>query len=144
MGKEARIRLPDPAVVGDKAFNIAYRSALSGDVSYTPEQPAREISRPVVAIGRPGYVYFMRMGDSVKIGFSTDVGKRLKAIQTACPMPAKVIKIIPGSDQTERYFHHHFAAYRQSGEWFQLDGELAAFLSITVHSGKIDRPSIRL
>lgn len=131
-GKDARIRLPDPARVGDRAFNLAYQAALNGEGSYTPETPARAPNQPVLTIGRPGYVYFMRMGNSVKIGFSTDVGKRLKAIQTACPLPAKVIKIIPGSDQTERYFHHHFAAYRQSGEWFHLDGELAAFLAVTI------------
>lgn len=123
-----RIRLPDPKIAGAAAFNLAYDAAARGEalpIAATPK-PLPMFS---LEIGRPGFVYFLRMGDKVKIGFSTNVGKRLKAIQTACPLPAEVVKIIPGSEQTERYFHAHFAANRINGEWFALDSHLAAFLS---------------
>lgn len=125
----ARFRLPDPDVYGEAAFNLAIAAAERGERTAVPT-----VGQPRVAytleIGRPGFVYFLKMGGSVKIGFSTKVGKRLRAIQTSCPEPAEIIKIIPGSDQTERYFHAHFASHRQSGEWFRLDGALAAFLSV--------------
>jgi len=126
-----RIRLPDPDIVGRQAFNKAYDAACRGKpIPFVANAMVKNLPTYSLTIGRPGFVYFMRMNDVVKIGFSSDVGKRLNSIQTACPGPADVIKVIPGSDQTERYFHAHFANYRQQGEWFRLEGALAAFLSV--------------
>ena len=126
--KGARIRLPDPDKVDPAVFNIAYEAAFNGRRISEPKTPMpfRQLTGEV---GKPGYVYFLRMGDTLKIGFSRNVGVRLRSIQTGCPEPAEVIKIIPGTDQTERYFHAHFAAHRLSGEWFRLDGALAAFVA---------------
>jgi hypothetical protein len=123
-----RLRLPDPDKVDPSVFNIAYEAALKGRRTTEPKAPTpfRELTGEV---GNPGYVYFLRMGDKLKIGFSRKVGQRLRSIQTACPEPAEIVKIIPGTDQTERYFHAHFAAHRLSGEWFRLDSDLAAFVA---------------
>lgn len=126
-----RIRLPDPDQVGEVAFQLAYENAVAGKTS------ARDQKRHVIPpymnkSGRVGYVYFLRMGRSVKIGFSSDVGKRLKSIQTSCPEPAEMLKVIPGSENTERYFHQHFEKYRMTGEWFALEGDLCVFLSVPV------------
>jgi hypothetical protein len=127
-----RVRLPDPGIVGRQAFNQAYEAAMRGKpIPFVAHSTVKNLPSYSLTIGRPGFVYFIRMGDAVKIGFSADVGKRLNGIQTACPGPAEVIKIIPGSDQTERYFHVHFANYRQQGEWFRLEGALAAFLAVS-------------
>ncbi|TPJ70445.1 MULTISPECIES: GIY-YIG nuclease family protein [unclassified Mesorhizobium] len=129
-----RIRLPDPDAAGHAAFNLAYDAASRGEAI-----PVVSTQRPLpmfsLEMGRPGFVYFLAMGDKVKIGFSTNVGKRLKAIQTACPLPAEIVKIIPGSEQTERYFHAHFAANRINGEWFAMDGHLSTFLSYPYSPG---------
>jgi hypothetical protein len=126
--KSPRIRLPDPDKVEPAVFNIAYEAALNGRRISQPRTPA-PLNGLTGEIGKPGYVYFLRMGGNLKIGFSKNVGARLRAIQTGCPEPAEIVKIIPGTDQTERYFHKHFIAHRLSGEWFRLDGELAAFVS---------------
>lgn len=123
-----RIRLPDPDVAGVTAFNLAYDAAARGEVTGIV-QAQKALPMFSLEIGRPGFVYFLQMGDKVKIGFSTNVGNRLKAIKTACPLPAEIVKIIPGSEQTERYFHAHFAANRLNGEWFALDSHLASFLA---------------
>lgn len=79
------------------------------------------------SVGRRGFVYFLRMGDAVKIGFATNVKNRIASIQTGCSEPTELLKVVPGTDQTELYFHNHFRAYRQKGEWFRLESELAAF-----------------
>lgn len=127
-----RIRLPDPHQVGNEAFNLAYLAATRGQNVGRDFSRERPLPSYALEQGRPGFVYFLRMGDTVKIGFSAKVGSRLKSIQTACPEPAEVMKIIPGSDQTERYFHAHFQDYRLKGEWFALEGALAAFLAVKV------------
>lgn len=129
-GKGLRIRLPDPDIVGEAHFNRAYAAAASGEafkVSTPDKLPSYSLEK-----GTVGFVYFARSGEVVKIGFSKSVPKRLKGISTACPNEIEIIKIIPGTNQTERYFHTHFSAYRQKGEWFRLEGDLAAFLAMRV------------
>lgn len=129
-GKSPRIRLPDPDVVGRPAFNQAYAAAVRGEnpSGVTASLRAR-IPRTASQSGKSGFVYFLRMGDAVKIGFSGSLGQRIKTIQTACPRPTEILCIIPGNYGTERYFHAHFAAHKLQGEWFRLDGQLAAFLA---------------
>ncbi|NKX16177.1 GIY-YIG nuclease family protein [Brucella pseudogrignonensis] len=127
IGKGRRTRLPDPDLVGAAIFNRAYDAAANGQ-AFKVSEPAALPSYSLEK-GTVGYTYFARSGDLVKIGFSKSVPKRLKSISTACPTEIEIIKIIPGTSQTERYFHTHFGSYRQKGEWFRLEGELAMFLS---------------
>jgi hypothetical protein len=131
IGKERRIRLPDPATVRPDVFNQAYLAARRGEASFTP-QGGRPVKMPSLSptVGRRGFVYFLRMGETVKIGFATNVASRMKSLQTSCSEPTEILNVIPGTDQTERYFHAHFEAYRQKGEWFRLEGALAAFLAV--------------
>jgi hypothetical protein len=75
-----------------------------------------------------GYVYFVRMGVTVKIGHTMDVRSRLKTIQTACPGEIHLAGFVPGSPEVERDFHRQFRQYRTHGEWFTIQGTLATFL----------------
>jgi hypothetical protein len=75
-----------------------------------------------------GYVYFVRIGASVKIGFATDVSGRMRNIQTASPDPIHLIKVVRGTREIERGFHQRFARYQMTGEWFALKGAVAMFL----------------
>lgn len=124
--KGKRTRLPDPKIVGEREFQRAYEAAVNG-VS-APSTKVRIIPNFLDKKSRLGYVYFIKMGNAVKIGFSTSVGSRLKTIQTSCPEPAEVMLVLPGSQATEQFFHEHFSKYRLSGEWFSLEGKLVAFL----------------
>lgn len=126
-GKGDRIRLPDPELVGEATFQRAYNAAVSGK-SIDFVVPRRSRLDYMSNLGGLGYVYFIKMGNAVKIGFTTSIGRRLSAIQTSCPEPAEVIKVVPGSQATEQFFHDHFAKYRLRGEWFSLEGNLVAFL----------------
>jgi len=80
-----------------------------------------------------GYVYFMRSGNVVKIGFSTNPRGRVKSLRTARPEASFICKIVKGGPATERKFHERFAAYRQAGEWFDLSGDLARYLERCIH-----------
>lgn len=77
-----------------------------------------------------GYVYFIRSGQSVKIGFSRDVKKRLQQLKTGAAHKVSILAAVPGTMDTEAYFHRMFAEYRMSGEWFRYEGELKRFAAL--------------
>lgn len=85
-----------------------------------------------------GYVYFFRVGNAVKIGFSIDLNDRQSTLLTACPEPGFIAKFVAGTTRTEREFHRRFAEYRTRGEWFDLRGKLAKYLERHIYP--IDLP----
>jgi Meiotically up-regulated gene 113 len=60
----------------------------------------------------------------VKIGWSLNVEKRLRQMQTGSAERLKVIAKMPGD---EKHFHQMFAKRRFHGEWFSLTDEMLAF-----------------
>ena len=76
---------------------------------------------------RVGYVYFIKSVDKVKIGFTADLSKRLKQFKTGSSNPINVLAVVPGTQDTEAYFHSMFADYRVNGEWFRYEGDLKRF-----------------
>ena len=79
-------------------------------------------------VGR-GFIYFVKAGPFIKIGFATDVDKRAKSLATACPYPIEVIHTQLGSIKDESELHRRFAHLRAQGEWFRHEAELADFIS---------------
>ncbi len=76
------------------------------------------------------FVYFI--GDPrrkvVKIGVSTDVGRRLTAIQTGYPYPLSILCVIPGDEVLESELQRIFSPLRTNGEWFRYDGRIRAYV----------------
>ncbi|MFC4006609.1 GIY-YIG nuclease family protein [Nonomuraea purpurea] len=70
-------------------------------------------------IPRSSVVYYIQFGDRVKIGFTTNLEKRL----TALPHD-EVLATEPGGQVTERRRHEEFETYRITGEWFEMGDEL--------------------
>ncbi|TIU70598.1 MAG: GIY-YIG nuclease family protein [Mesorhizobium sp.] len=75
-----------------------------------------------------GWLYFVRAGDFVKIGFAKEVADRLPRLQTGSPVKLELLMAIEGKASLERDFHRKFASLRAHGEWFKLDGALSAYL----------------
>lgn len=75
-------------------------------------------------------VYFIRAEGSglAKIGFAVEPWKRLSKIQSDCPWPVTMAGIEPGNVAREAELHQRFAAYRERGEWFREEGDLAEYL----------------
>ena len=76
------------------------------------------------------FVYFMvneRHG-FCKIGYSLNPEKRLKELQTGCPVPIFIKKTIVGDLKLESKFHKYFRKYKSNGEWFYMQGELKEFV----------------
>lgn len=73
-------------------------------------------------------VYFIACGNRVKIGWSGGVNARLRALRTTMPERLHLLHVVPGTRADELRFHQEFAEQRMHGEWFRLEGGLAAFL----------------
>lgn len=61
----------------------------------------------------------LRVGNRVKIGFSTKVTDRLRVIN-----PEELLAFEPGSFELEKARHAEFAGLRVNGEWFKYEGSL--------------------
>lgn len=85
-------------------------------------------------IDNHGHVYFIGDGTAIKIGFSENVARRLRSIQTGHHLPLKILGTIPASAIDELTVHARFAHLRLRGEWFRIDPELLAFIEETRES----------
>lgn len=74
------------------------------------------------------YVYFIRAGKAVKIGFSGWPHSRMTDIQHTNPEKLELLGFIPGGLETERALHEEFAKHRLRGEWFRFTEEIQKFI----------------
>jgi hypothetical protein len=79
-----------------------------------PEKPSR---------GCKGFVYVVEGGGYFKIGCTTDLAQRIKALTVKAPFTLDVQLVIPSLDiyTTEQELHRRFAKKHRRGEWFDLD-----------------------
>lgn len=73
-----------------------------------------------------GTVYFLRSGDSVKIGTTLNLARR--AQQITVPNP-QVLATEPGYRRRERLLHLTFSRHRLNGEWFDLAPALVTYIN---------------
>lgn len=76
------------------------------------------------------FVYFLRAGltSRIKIGFSRDVDRRHRDIDRSASAEIRVVRVIEGSRDTERWLHERFAAQRIRGEWFSFCDEMLTIM----------------
>lgn len=70
-----------------------------------------------------GLVYFMRFGAMVKIGFTTNLADRVRALR-----PEEVLGVMDGDMAAEKRLHHEFGKHWLRGELFSLTPEIAEFI----------------
>ena len=73
---------------------------------------------------RPSLVYYLRFGDRVKIGFTTNLSERLKSIPHD-----EVLATEAGPMRVERERHAEFADLRVIGEWFRYEEPLISHIA---------------
>lgn len=88
--------------------------------------------RPTAMVTQDKRLYFMQRGGPsgpIKIGISSNVFFRLRAIQHACAEPVSLLAAVPQTvDVNERALHKKFFECRKKGEWFAPTPELLAFI----------------
>jgi hypothetical protein len=69
-------------------------------------------------------MYFIAGAGLIKIGISTNVTARFRAIRNSSPVPVELLGHCRGSTATEGLMHSRFSGLRQHGEWFKDTPEL--------------------
>lgn len=81
-------------------------------------KPPRAVKQPLA-----GWVYFIRFGDRVKVGYTTTPKRRLASLPHE-----RVIGVVPGTRDDEAGWHRLLADFHVIGEWFRADPEVIATL----------------
>lgn len=83
--------------------------------------PARSVSAPKRETPTDGTIYYLRSGGYFKIGWTSDLEKRMKGY----PPDTQLLATRPGTKADERAIHKRFAHLLSHGrEWFPLAGEI--------------------
>lgn len=100
-------------------------------VVFTPPHARAELSGEAIALAliltgqkHPPVVYFARMTGGVKIGWTTNLARRMSALYVRMD---DVLAVVPGGPDVEDYFHQRFAKYRVPGtqrELFDIEPRL--------------------
>lgn len=82
-------------------------------------------------------IYFVQTNDNahIKIGYASNVEKRMAALQTGAPRGVKLLATMPGDKQVERAVHERFARLRGHGEWFDTD---RAIIELAMQAALLD------
>lgn len=74
---------------------------------------------------RAGYVYYVEVGDRIKIGFTENVANRMRAY----PPTSTLLAAHPGTPAMEKEMHSKFRVHLAEGrEWFKHSPELTAHI----------------
>lgn len=106
-------------------------------------QSKRLTQEPSTLTVDKGFVYLVcnPVSGAHKIGFSTNVSKRLEGLRTVSPECILVFHR-PASPNFERYLHEHFSHNRIAREWFRLDaGDIEWIVSDKAWNTYIGDPS---
>jgi Meiotically up-regulated gene 113 len=118
-----KIRLPGGMT--HPHFDKAYRAAMSGDPKNRTPKKAGAAPKKCGT----GFVYFLRIGDRVKIGYSRNPFQRLSELSTALADPVTSFVFFPGNLADEKRLHRHVESRRTSGEWYRADGLLVRLMA---------------
>lgn len=75
-----------------------------------------------------GHVYVIGFADYVKIGWSTNVQRRLFDIQKHAPEKLVLYSVFATEEATERKLHRRFKRLQLHGEWFALTHSLKSWV----------------
>lgn len=123
--KDVGFDLDDPGIL-EKAIE-AGRKAYEEDQADRPEPVPEPLEMPQLS-----NVYYMRLGNRVKIGFTTRLKQRLAELNAE-----ELLATEPGDRRLEHKRHEQFRDLRTTGEWFRLEGALIRHID-ELREGRVD------
>lgn len=110
---------PAPLCASHLRQVFAYVLGLAEHVSDSPALSQGSLMHTL----EQGWVYFIRKGGLVKIGFTTHRARRFRELR-----PDAILGSVKGTTLDERRCHTAFAHLRVEGEWFRQEPELLDFI----------------
>lgn len=115
--------LPSPCLACGSRVGIHYPS---GWICATCEWRVGEVPDGELELARVDVVYYLRFGDRIKIGTSSNPRSRLAQLRYD-----ELLAFEPGNRAVEQRRHAQFAEYRYPGsEWFRSHRELDAHIRV--------------
>lgn len=111
------------AAAGEDGEMVVGWPVTETDSDPEPAAP-RRVPKPRAAEQETGWAYAISdsVADQVKIGFTQNVGQRLKGLQTGHHTDLRVLWQGHGGAAMEAHLHARFARRRIRGEWFDFAG----------------------
>lgn len=101
--------------------------SIAADVGTPPLPPVAELEPEPMGELPPGaVVYFIRMGDLVKIGHTTNIARRVQGLSLTMQ---QVVATETGGRHREAELHCQFAHLREFGEWFRAEPTLIEYIA---------------
>ena len=99
----------------DRAVEIAIQLGRHAyeEAQTQPVRTDEGLRAHALAVQAASKVYYVRCGHLIKIGTTTDLGRRFKSIR-----PNELLAAEPGGQELETRRHQQFATLRASGEYF--------------------------
>lgn len=120
-------------VLFDRRALIALDDALRARPLTESERHYRDAIYATEADPKPlsgkGEVYFIATETEVKIGVARDPIARMATLQIGSAATLRLLGSMFGGADLERALHRRFAQYHIRGEWYRLEGALAAFIA---------------
>jgi hypothetical protein len=140
LGFEVKALGPDGPEARAEAADLTakWHEALKEDRANRPRRPRDRAGRPAAApSGARSYVYFLQVGDRIKIGVSWGPLSRVSSIAGSAHAPISKVVIVPGNRADERRLHRQFERYRSNGEWFEAKAPLAVLIARCAMAGAV-------
>lgn len=107
---------------GDPSFVTSY--------TYRPsEHKSEPVPEPVEPAPQVGVVYYLRVGGYIKIGWTSDLERRMRGYSP----DSTLLAVHPGTRKDERAVHRKFAHLKTHGrEWFPLAPQITEHIDSVV------------
>ena len=115
-----------------KCANLMYYNKLTYPQWLESFNKIMKWSNSTYIIKTKGHNYY-------KIGWSSNVEKRIKSLQTNCPFQLEILIKVVDSSLNEKYWHKHFEKYRTYGEWYKFQDKQVRELRYVIKKINIHR-----
>lgn len=123
---------------GSFDFMTEYRKCLRGEISTKKKKPRPRGTISTVETGIYDRIYIIgHETGPVKIGYTTNIEKRLQAIQTGYPYKLEIIASFRGGLREESIIHRRYSRSRLHGEWFERTQDIKEFIDLKLANSKI-------
>lgn len=102
-------------------LTLAQRNARAARYAREEREINEEIRIEDTRGNQPGWIYYLRVGDLVKIGYTTNILRRMREY----PPDSRLLAVHPGTLDFEKQMHDIFRGSRARGrEWYRPEPHL--------------------